>query len=133
MARRGTIVQKIVRLTSEKFPSLHTSIVDPEELVRFILTKRNAIERASHQKLGDDARDYMNHSHLFTPLSNKALGEIKNIRPRDIRRRLKEKAYPFSKLNRRTRKILLHLPSSWIYGASSWLIYERQTLKRRSE
>lgn len=133
MATRETIVKKLVRLTSIKFPSLGTSAVGPEELVRFVLTKRNSLERAKRQKLGDDARDYMNHSPLFRPLSNKALGEIKNLKPRDIRRRLKEKNYPFSKLNKKTREILLHLPSSWIYGASGWLIYERRTLEQRSK
>ena len=131
MARKEGLVTRIARSTSNRFPSLSTSGTSTEELVRFILNKRNALERAQRQKIGDDARDYVNTSDFLRPLSNKALGEIEHMGRGDIHRRLKEKTYPFSQLNKKTRETLLHLPISWIHGATDWLLNNRK-LKRAS-
>ena len=137
MARKEGRVSRIARLTSKRFPSLSTPAgtefgvtrASVEQIVRFVLTTRNRLDRTERDKIGDDARDYVNTSDFLRPLSDKALGEIKHMGRGDIHRRLKEKTYPFSRLNKKTREILLHLPNSWVHGAANWLLNARK-LKR---
>lgn len=119
MARKETCVQIIARSVSERFPLRGVNI---EQLVRFVLAKRNALESARRQKTGDDARDYMNTAFFLRSLSNKELIEITNLSRGDIHRHLREKIYPFSRLNQNTRETLLHLPNSWVHGAAEWLL-----------
>ena len=121
-------IQRITRLTSKRFQSLSTSGISTEELVRFVLNKRSELDRTQRQKIGDDARDYVNTSDFLRPLSNKALSEIEHLGRGDIHRHLKDKTYPFSRLNKKTREILLHLPNSWIHGAADWLLRSRQRI-----
>lgn len=140
MARKETRVQRIVRLTAKHFPSFgngtNTEEIFPSsfkagvrigEVVRFVLAKQSAIESAERQKIGDDARDYINTSIFLNPLSNKALAEIAHLGRNEIHRRLRDKTYPFSRLDKKTRETLLHLPSSWVHGAANWLLDARRT------
>lgn len=145
MARKETRVQKIVRLTADEFhsfgggkltsnnpiaqvlkdePPSFAAGVDIEQVVRFVLAKRNAIESAWRQKSypGDDARDYINNSDLLRPLSSKLLREIECLGRREIRRRLKKRCRPFSRLNKKTRDVLLYIPSNWVLGAARCLL-----------
>ncbi len=119
-------MQRVTRLTSNKFRPLRYALsnvgIDVEQLIRFILIKRNALENAQLRGVGDDARDYMSTAYFLRSLSRKALNEIVNSGQGDIRRRLKEKTYPFSRLNKQTREALLHLPNSWIHGGADWLL-----------
>jgi hypothetical protein len=127
MARKESHVIKIARATSKRFPFLSISGTDVDGLVRFILAKRNALEKEWFKKnIGDDARDYMNSAYLLEPLSNETLSEIENLGYRDIRRRLKEKIYPFSRLSKKSREILLSIPNSWIHGSADWLLKTRR-------
>lgn len=132
MARKESSVTKIGRLTSKRFPSLSGSGPGMEILVRYILSKQRAIERAQRQKIGDDVRDYMNTSYFIRRLSGKALGKIIRLKRNKIRKHLRSNAYPFSRLNKKTRETLLHLPNSWIYGSANWLLQTRKTRLRRS-
>ena len=129
MPRKETRVQKITRLTLRRFPSLSVDGINAREIVSFILAKRNSIERSELSKIGDDARDYVNTSYFLKPLSDKAIMEIGNLGRNEIRRRLREKIYPFSRLNKKTRETLIHLPNSWVHGAAAWLLNARM-LKR---
>lgn len=140
MARKKTRVQIIARLTAKRFPSSYTNYlfspktyefkdgVDIEQVVRFVLVKRNAIERAWRKKNnpGTDARDISYTSGLLKPLSSKALGEIGHLGQRDIHWRLRVKTYPFSQLNKGTREKLLHLPNSWIHKGAQWQLNSRK-------
>lgn len=126
MSRKETPVQKIGHSVSKRFPSLSATKIDTSELVRFILTKRGALKRVGRHKIGDDARDYVNTSDFLRPLSNKALDEISHLGRNDIHRRLREKTYPFSRLDKKAREILLHLPNSWVHGAADWLLNNRR-------
>ncbi len=126
MARKESNVTRIVRLTSERFPSLTDAGISAEELVRFVLTKRNQLARLSWVKIGDDNRDYMNTAVFLLPLSDKALKEIENLGRGDIQRHLREKTYPFSRLDTKTRERLLHLPNSWVHGAADSLLAGRK-------
>lgn len=128
--RKETLVQKISISTARRFTSLSLAGTNVEDLVRFILNKQTALKKAWFKKyIGDDARDYINTAYFFEPLSNRALGKIVNLKRSDIRRRLKDKSYPFSRLNKKNREILLTLPNSWIYGSAKWLLDSR---KRRN-
>ncbi len=128
MAQKETRVQKIVRLTSKRFPSLSTSGTDIEELVRFILAKRNGLEKVRRQNIGDDYRDrdYANTAYYLMALSSKALDKIAHIKRNEIRQRLRNKAYPFSRLNKESRETLVYLPTSWVYGSALLLLQARQ-------
>lgn len=126
MSRRESDTLKIARLTSKRFPSLSTAGTNVGELVRFILAKRSALKKAQRPKIDDDFRDYINTSYFLSPLSTKALNEIKNMSRGDIRHHLKGKIYPFSRLSRKTRESLLHLPNSWVQGAANWLLPDRR-------
>lgn len=130
MAREETKVQKIARLTCHRYPFFGQFTkkggVDVEDLVRFILAKSSKLESAQRHKIGDDARDYINTSDFIRSLSNKALGEIAHLGRGDIHRHLREKTYPFARLNKKARETLLHLPNSWIHGAADWLLRTRQ-------
>lgn len=125
MAQKETRVQKIVRSTLKHFP-IFPARVDAERVVRFILAKRSALERAARQKIGIDARDILHTSELLEPLSTNSLGTIQHLKQREVRYRLKNKAYPFSRLNKKTREMLLCLPNSWIREATDWLLAARR-------
>ncbi|OGZ95617.1 MAG: hypothetical protein A3I44_03900 [Candidatus Sungbacteria bacterium RIFCSPLOWO2_02_FULL_51_17] len=83
-------------------------------------------------KIGDDARDYMNTGSFLVVLSSGALGEIMRLGGGDMKRRLEEKTYPFSRLNKKTRETLLHLPASWVRGGAGWLLAGRKPQSRVS-
>ena len=127
MARRETRVQRIVRLTAKRFPVFSIG-TDFEKMIRFVLAKRNSLESARRKKAdpGDDVRDYANSSFFLAPLSNRALGKIACLKRNEIRQRLRNSTYPFSKLNQKTRGALLHLPNSWVHGAAEWLLDNRR-------
>jgi len=125
MHRRETCAEKIARSAIKRFPSISTSETDVEQLVRFVLAKRNALERLQLQKIGDDARDYANTSYFLRRLSKKALVKIPHLKRSEIRQRLKKRAYPFLRLSQKTQAMLLHLPTSWIYGSANWLLSSR--------
>ena len=148
VALKETLVQKIVRLTAKRFSSsqsdeamgnnLHSissgplqfeTRVDIEEVVRFILAKRNAMESARRKKAypGNDARDISYTSGLLKPLSSQALDEIEHLGRGDIHRHLREKTYPFSRLNKETREKLLHLPNSWVHEGAHWQLNFRRS------
>ena len=120
MARRETDLDKIIRLAKDKFPYLEG--VDARSLIHFILAKKNRLRRSRIKYIGDDARDYMNSSYFLRNLSDKALSEIEHLGVYSIKRRLKEKTFPFSVVNRKDRETLLHLPNSWIHGAAEWIL-----------
>jgi len=122
MTKKESRVTRIARLTLKQFPSLSASGTNVIELVRFVLAKRAKIERSHREKIGDDVRDYINISYFLRPLSKKALAHITTLGSRDTHRRLEEKVYPFSPLNKKTRETLLHLPNSWIHGAANRLL-----------
>ena len=117
---RETDTVKIARSVVKRFPSLSTAGTGAHELVRFILAKRSALSRSRLQKVGDDARDYINSAYFLRLLSKKALGEISQLKRGEMRQRLKAGAYPFSPLSKKDRESLLSLPSSWIYGSAQW-------------
>jgi hypothetical protein len=137
--RKETHIQKIVRLAAKQFASfgggkltpgnpisaaladqrpVFAGGVDIEQVVRFVLAKRNALEYAKRQKTGDDARDYVNPAFLLSGLSNKALNSILRLKRREIKTALKEPVYPFSLLSKETRETLSRLPASWILGGT---------------
>ncbi|OGN13819.1 MAG: hypothetical protein A3J47_03755 [Candidatus Yanofskybacteria bacterium RIFCSPHIGHO2_02_FULL_43_22] len=128
MFRKESPVQKIARLTSNQFPSLSTSGTNVDQLIRFVLAKRSALESAKRKKAdpGNDARDVSMTSGLLKTLSNKALGEIADLGRSDIHRRLQEKTYPFSRLNKKTRETLLYLPNSWVRDGAVWQLNLRK-------
>lgn len=136
MTRKETLVDKIVSLTIQKFPlALNASLcpqfeegVDVEAVVRFVLSKRNAMERAQRRKnwCGNDGRDLQYTSGLLRPLSNKALEKIAHLKQREVWQRLRSKAYPFSQLNKETREKILHLPISWIREGALWQLNSRK-------
>lgn len=131
MARKESHVEKIARLTAKRFPSLSTSRKDVLQLVRYVLALRIKLARIEGQKIGNDARDIIYTSGLLIPLSDKALEEIKNFGRNEIHRRLRQKSYPFSRLDRKTREKLLRLPNSWIHEAANHLLRARR-LKKES-
>ena len=122
MPRKESRVTKIVRLTSMRYPSLY----GVEEIVRFVLAKLSALENSERRKIGDDARDHINTAYFLNSLSDKALCEIGYIGRNEIHRRLRKKIYPFSRLNKKTREILLHLPNSWVPGAADRILRFRK-------
>ncbi|OGN03171.1 MAG: hypothetical protein A2655_03675 [Candidatus Yanofskybacteria bacterium RIFCSPHIGHO2_01_FULL_43_42] len=141
MAQKESRIARITRLTAERFPSFGGAKIDNpfspiqpvfafgvdiEKVVRFVLSKRNATERAKRDKIGNDARDISYTSELLKPLSSKALGEIERLGRNDAHRRLKEKIYPFSQLNYATREKLLHLPISWLHEGAQWQLNTRK-------
>lgn len=149
MSRKETRVQKIVRLTAKKFPSFgggKTAVgnpisfilkdrppefaagVDIEQVVRFVLAKRNDIESVRRKKAdpGNDARDIMFTAGLLKPLGNKALEMVRLLQAWSIKERLERKDYPFSRLNKKTREKLLHLPISWIREGADYLLSSRK-------
>ena len=132
VARKETRAQRIARLSSKRFLSLQTSNTDVCHLVRFVLAKHSELERAQLLKIGDDARDHMNTGSFLIVLSSRALGEVVSIRSGDMKRRLKEKTYPFSRLKEKTRDTLLHLPASWVRGGAGWLLAARKSQSRVS-
>jgi len=132
VVQKETRVQRIARLSSKRFPSLSTSNTDVCQLVCFVLAKRSELERAQLLKIGDDARDYMNTGSFLVVLSSGALGEIMRLGGGDMKRRLEEKTYPFSRLNKKTRETLLHLPASWVRGGAGWLLAGRKPQSRVS-
>lgn len=153
MAGKETRLQKIVRLTAKRFPSFgggkisagnpishalknapptFAAGVDIEQVVSFVLAKRNAIERARRQNISDDARDHANTAGYLNPLSSKALCKITQLKDREIRQRLKDNVYPFSRLSKKTREMLLHLPGSWVRGGASWRMILLIFQKRRT-
>ena len=129
---KETCVQRIVRLTAKRFPVLPVR-TDVDRFVRFVLAKRNAIERAQRKKAdpGNDARDISMTSGLLRPLSSRALSEIADLGRGDIHRRLEEKTYPFSRLNKKTRETLLHLPNSWVHEGAVWQLNLRRSKTAR--
>ena len=143
MARKETPIKKMVRLTARRFPSfgggkiiaghpIHlrnkppqfAACVDIEQVVRFVLAKRNSIESARRKKNdpGNDARDIMNTAELLEPLSGEALKTIQKLKQNEIRQRLKAGIYPFSKLTKKVRESLFHLPISWIREGAEFKI-----------
>ncbi len=117
MTRKETCVQKNVCLTAKRFPSItYAAGVNVEEVVRFVLAKRNAIEsiRLKKNNPGDDERDISYASWLLRSLSSKALETICKLKPRELRDQLKDHRYPFSSLKNETREKLSHIPISWI-------------------
>jgi len=125
MSRKETKVQKIVRLTVGRYPELQKR-VSVEELVRFVLAKRNVLERREQAKIGDDARDYMNNAYLINSLSDKDLGVILNLKFSEIGKKLKNKTYPFAFIDSDYRDKLLHIPPRWIHGSAKWLLETRK-------
>lgn len=121
MARKETRVQKIVRLTARRFPSLGSG-VDIEQVVRFILAKRSAVQSQERQEIGDDARDDMSTVACLQNISRTGLSVIKCLGHKDMQRRLRDSKYPFKRLGKKTREALLHLPPSWIRGGAEWLL-----------
>ena len=149
MARKETRVQKIVRLTTKRFPSFgggKTAVgnpisfilkdeppqfvagVDIEQVVRFVLAKRNSTESARRKRNdpGNDARDISATAEFLKPLGHKALDMIQYLQAWSIEERLKLKCYPFSSLNKKTREKLLHLPTSWIREGAQWQLNSRK-------
>ncbi len=131
MARKETRVQRIVRLTAKKFSTLAEEVII-EQVVRFVLAKRNAIENAQRQKVGDDARDYVNTSCFLKPLSSRDLDEITHFKHSEIRQRLRNNDYPFWRLNKKTRETLLSLHSSWVREGANWLLDVRGSRPTRT-
>ena len=131
MTQKETRVQKIMRLTAQRFPEFAKRVerVDIERIIRFVLAKRNSIESARRKKAypGNDARDISYTSGLLMPLSSRALGEIEHLGRGDIHRHLREKTYPFSRLNKETREKLLHLPNSWVHEGAHWQLNFRRS------
>ena len=74
----------------------------------------------------DDARDYMNSAYFLLRLSNKALAAVLTLKPGEARQRMKDGAYPFSRLSGKNRESLCHLPTSWVYGSARHLLYARK-------
>ena len=155
MARKETLVQRIVRLASKQFPSFgggkwstgnpisyalkdkppaFATGVDIEQVVRFILAKRSAIEcvRLKKSYPGNDARDISYTSGLMKPLSNKALETIQNRKQREIRQQLRRGNGLFSQLSKETREKLLHLPISWVREGAHHQMEVRKSDKLRS-
>ena len=147
VARKETRVEKIVRLTAKRFPSsqsdeamgnhLHSissgplrfeTEVDIEEVVRFVLAKRNAIENARQKRAdpGNDARDISYTSGLLKPLSGMALHAVQQLKQKEIKQKLVNKNYPFSQLNKEIREKLLHLPTSWLHEGAHWQLNSRK-------
>lgn len=149
MARKENRVQRIVRLTVKRFPSFGSGSnpivgnplshglrnespsfaagVDIEQVVRFILAKRKALEYAHRQKIGNDSRDIAYTSGLLNPLSNRDLGLIiKYLNQREIGQRLRRKDCPFSGLSKKTREKLLQLPVSWMREGAQRQLYIRK-------
>lgn len=143
MARKETCVEKIVRLTAERFPSSFSSSfsellnlsyapapprfgeeVNIEQVVRFVLAKQNELKKSERQKkrqkIGNDARDISYTSELLKPLTSKAVETIRHLKQREIRKQLKNNGYPFSQLSKETREKLLHLPISWVREGAQW-------------
>ena len=120
MAQRDEHIVKIARSVVNRFPSLTTVGTDTHKLVRFVLAKRNVLERSRLQKIGDDVRDYMNFAYFLRRLSRKALSEISHLKRSEIKRRLITGVYPFSLLSQQDREALLYVPSNWVYGATKW-------------
>jgi len=147
MARKESPVQKIVRLTAKRFPSFgggkismgnplshvlrndyptFAAGVDIELVIRFVLAKHNAIKNAQRPKIGDDARDYMNHAYLLTSMSDQHLEDLSYLKRREMRKLLRSRIYPFHSLHPKDIERLVHLPTAWIYGAASYLQYVRK-------
>lgn len=130
MAQKETRIEKIARLTAQRYPYFgqlaRKGDVDILGIVRFVLVKINETKRAKRQKIGNDARDISYTSGLLKPLSSKALGEIEHLGRGDTHRHLKEKTYPFSQLSKETREKLLHLPNSWIHEGALWQLNSRK-------
>ena len=122
MAKKETTVQKITRLTSDEFPFMDG--VNIEQVVRFVLAKRSAIESARRKKNdpGNDARDIVYTAGLLKPLSSEDLKVIQKLKSREIFERLRNKTCPFSILNKETKERLLHLPISWIREGAEFKI-----------
>jgi len=80
----------------------------------------------TQKKIGDDFRDYQNTAGFMISLSNKALREIAHIKRSEIRKRLRNNVYPFSRLNKEARETLAFLPTSWVYGSAECLLQERK-------
>ena len=135
MVRREGRIARIARLTSKRFPSLSASggidfgvmRADVEQIVRFVLTTRDRLESRNRKKIGNDARDISYTSALLESLQDKALQKIPDLREREIRKQLRNKAYPFSRLNKETRERLLHLPISWIREGAQWQLNSRKS------
>ncbi len=126
MVQKETRTQIIVRLTSRRFPLLATSRVNVEQLIRFVLAKRNALESAQQQKIGNDARDISYTAGLLKPISIKGLRMVQSLKQREVRQYLMKSIYPFSTLNKKTREKMLHLPISWIREGALWQLESRK-------
>lgn len=150
MPRKETRVQKIVRIAAQRFPSFgggkaregnplslvlkneppaFAAGVSIEQVVRFVLTKRDQLVYAQHRKNAAeniDARDPLNTAPYLYPLSNRALSAIKDLKATELKRCLAEKAHPFRRLDKATREILRHLPYLWVLKAADILLEERQ-------
>lgn len=133
MARKESHTTRIARLTSKRFPSLSTVGTGVEELVRFVLAKKNALESAQRQKIGNDAKDVSFTAGLLEPMSSLALGTIQNLKQREVRQRLTNKARPFSRLSKATREKLLYLPISWVREGALWQLSLRKPGQSNSD
>jgi len=128
MTRKETRVQRIVRLTSKRFPEFAKRVerVDVEQIIRFVLTKRGTLESTQRQKIGNDARDISYTSGLLEPLPSKVLESFQHLKRREIKHRLRSNDYPFSRLNKKEREELLHLPISWLREGALWQLNSRK-------
>lgn len=129
MTQKETRVQKIVRLTSQRFP-IFPERVDADQVVRFVLTKRNELESTRRKKNdpGNDARDITMISGLLKSLPSETLSSVQLLKQREIRRQLRNNSYPFSLLNKKIRETLLHLPISWIREGAQWQLNVRNPI-----
>jgi hypothetical protein len=145
--RKETRIQKIVRLVARRYPSfgngkivegnqlsveladqspVFAGGVDIEEVVRFILSRRNAVNYARKKKTGDDMRDYANTASYLRPLSKQMLTDILGLNRKEIQSTLVLATYPFFKLSNKSRETLRNLPTNWIYGAANWLLRSQE-------
>lgn len=122
---RESRAERIARLTVKQFPSLLASGVNVQQLVGFVLTKRNTLERLRLQKIGDDAPDYANTTYFIRRLSKKDLVAVSHLKRSEIRQRLTKGTSPFSRLSKKARETLAYLPTSWVYGSADWLLRSR--------
>ena len=75
----------------------------------------------------DDARDYINTGFYLLRLSNRALEEIPSLKRSVIKQRLKEGSWPFDRMSRKYRRVLVYLPTTWTIRAAEHLLEDRTT------
>ncbi len=144
MAKKETIVAKIVKRVAGEFPIIRTLGDRPpaflygvlvEEVVRFVLAKRRSLSRTKRRALaiGDDARDHLNSMQFLEDLSDSELKLAAKLAYRDIQDKVKVLALPFQHLTTGNWVALENLPPSWIRGAARLLLESRERKASRTK